>query len=234
MQKVCNELDRPTGSSATRPRPRRSSPRRRRPPGPARPRRRPASWPRKSLLEIGGAAGQAGRLPLDRPAQVRALHRRGRLGRRLGQVRPRLDVPGDPADPRQDHQRREGAHRPGAEEHRGPVADHRARHRHPRRVRPDQAALSQDRADGRRRRRRPAHPHAAADAAVPLHAAAGRGRPRLPGPAAAVQDQVGRQAATEYAYSDRERDGADPGRRRGRPQAAQGRRRSSATRASAR
>ena len=55
-----------------------------------------------------------------------------------------------------------------------------------------QAALPQDRADGRRRRRRPAHPHAAADAAVPLHAPAGRGRPRLPRPAAALQDQVGR------------------------------------------
>ena len=47
-----------------------------------------------------------------------------------------------------------------------------------------QAALPQDRADGRRRRRRPAHPHAAADAAVPLHAPAGGGRPRLPRPAA--------------------------------------------------
>ena len=75
-------------------------------------------------------------------------------------------------------------------QHRGAVADHRARHRHPRRVRPGQAALSQDRADGRRRRRRPAHPHPAADAAVPVHAPVDRGRPRLPGAAAAVQDQV--------------------------------------------
>ena len=66
--------------------------------------------------------------------------------------------------------------RPGAEEHRGPGADHRAGHRHPRRVRHRQAALPQDRADGRRRRRRPAHPDPAADAAVPVHAAAGRGR----------------------------------------------------------
>jgi DNA gyrase subunit B len=67
-------------------------------------------------------------------------------------------VPGDPADPRQDPQRREGPDRPGAEEQRGPGADHRARHRHPRRLRHRQAALPQDRADGRRRRRRPAHP----------------------------------------------------------------------------
>ena len=55
-----------------------------------------------------------------------------------------------------------------------------------------QAALPQDRADGRRRRRRPAHPHPAADPAVPLHAPAGRGRPRVPRAAPAVQDQVGR------------------------------------------
>ena len=56
---------------------------------------RPASW----------------RLPLHRPEQVRTLCGGGRLGGRLGQERPRLDVPGDPAA-RQDHQRREGAHRP--------------------------------------------------------------------------------------------------------------------------
>ena len=45
---------------------------------------------RKGLLESGGAARQARRLPVDRPGQVRALHRRGRLGRRLGQGRARL------------------------------------------------------------------------------------------------------------------------------------------------
>ena len=44
--------------------------------------------------------------------------------------------------------------------------------------------------DGRRRRRRPAHPDAAADAAVPVHASAGRARPRVPRRPAAVQDQV--------------------------------------------
>ena len=83
------------------------------------------------------AAGQAGRLPQQRPRPLRGLHRGGRLGGRLGQVRPRLDVPGDPADPRQDHQRREGADRPRPQEHRGPVDHHGAGHRHPRRVRPD-------------------------------------------------------------------------------------------------
>ena len=188
---------------------------------------------RKNLLSQQLAAGQARRLPLDRPAQLRGLHRRGRLGRWFGQVRPRLDVPGDPADPRQDHQRREGAHRPGPQEQRGPVDDHRLRHRHPRRVRPVEAALSQDHPDGGRRRRRPAHPHAAADAAVPLHASAGRGRPRLPGPAAAVQDQVGRQAGDEYVYTDREKEGRAPARPP-RPAARSRTTRSSGSRASAR
>ena len=97
--------------------------------------------------------------------------------------------------PRQDHQRREGPHRPGAEEHRSPGDHHRAGHRHPRRVRPRQAALPQDRADGRRRRRRPAHLDAAADAAVPVHAAAHRERARLPGAAAAVQAEVAAAAS---------------------------------------
>ena len=82
------------------------------------------------------AAGQAGRLPQQRPGALRGLHRGGRLRGRLGEVRPRLDVPGDPADPRQDHQRREGADRPRPQEHRGPVDHHGAGHRHPRRVRP--------------------------------------------------------------------------------------------------
>ncbi|GAA3158197.1 hypothetical protein GCM10020255_039940 [Rhodococcus baikonurensis] len=35
-------------------------------------------------------------MPLQRSGEVRDLHRGGRLRRRLGQVRPRLDVPGDP------------------------------------------------------------------------------------------------------------------------------------------
>ena len=70
---------------------------------------------------------------------------------------------------------------------------------HPRRVRHHQAALPPHHPDGRRRRGRPAHHHAAADAAVPVHEAADRGRPRLPGPAAALQDQVGRPRARRPA-----------------------------------
>ena len=69
---------------------------------------------RKGLLGGGGLPGQAERLPVDQPRGVRGLHRRGRLGRRLGAPGPRPADPGDPADPRQDPQRREGPHRQGA------------------------------------------------------------------------------------------------------------------------
>ncbi len=147
----------------------------------------PARWWR--------AARQARRLPVQQPRRVRAVRRRGQLGGRLGQGRPRPAYAGDPADPRQDPQRREGPHRPGAGQHRGAVDHLRPRHRHPRGLRPRQAALRQGHLDGRRRRRRPAHLHPAAHAAVPVHAAADRERPRLSGPAAAVQDQVDQLAA---------------------------------------
>ncbi len=66
-------------------------------------------------------------------------------------------------------------------------------HWYSRRVRHRQVAVSQDRVDGRRRRRRPAHLDAAADAAVPVHEAAGGKRPHLPGAAAAVQAEMAAQ-----------------------------------------
>ena len=131
---------------------------------------------RKGLLESVVAAREAGRLPVGRPGAVRDLRGRGRFGGRLGQAGPGLGVPGHPAAPRQDPERREGQDRPGAEEQRGPGDDHRAGHRHPRRLRHHQAPLLQDRPDGRRGRGRPAHHHAAAHPAVPVHEAADRGR----------------------------------------------------------
>ena len=53
-----------------------------------------------------GPARQARRLPGARSCAVRALPRRGRFRRRLGQAGPRPQVPGDPAAARQDPQRR--------------------------------------------------------------------------------------------------------------------------------
>ena len=189
------------------------------PQGPAR-RRRPAR--------------QAVGLPVDQPRRVRGLHRRGRLRRRLGPAGPRPADPGDPPDPRQDPERREGPHRQGARQHRG-AGDHlRARHRHPRGVQPRQAALPQGRADGRRRRRRPPHQHPAADAAVPLHAAADRARLRLHGPAAALPDPLEQAGRARVRLLRRRARRADARRPASRARSCPRRTRSSATRVSAR
>ena len=69
---------------------------------------------RKTALEIGGAARQAGRLLRARSRQVRDLPRRGRFRRRHRQEGPRPPLPGDPAPARQDIERRKGARGPGA------------------------------------------------------------------------------------------------------------------------
>ena len=81
-----------------------------------------------------GPARQARRLPGEGPGVLRALHRGGRLGRRLGQAGPRPPVPGDPAAARQDPERREGAPRQDARLRRDPHAHHGARRRHHRRT----------------------------------------------------------------------------------------------------
>ena len=122
------------------------------------------------------AAGQARRLLDQRSVSRRALHRRGRQRRRLGQDGPRPHLPGDPAAAREDHQLREEPHQQGSLEQRDPGDDHRDRHRPRRRVRPREAPLPpHDRHDGRRRRR-VAHPHADPDVPVPADAGADRGR----------------------------------------------------------
>ena len=66
--------------------------------------------------------------------QHRAVHRRGRLGRRLRQAGPQARVSGGAADPRQDPQRRARAHRQDAVVRAGDQHHRRARHRHPRRL----------------------------------------------------------------------------------------------------
>lgn len=72
---------------------------------------------RKSATDIGGLPGKLADCPLHRPAEVGTVRGRGRFGRWLGQKRPRFDVSDDPVVVRQDHQRREGPHRPSAEKH---------------------------------------------------------------------------------------------------------------------
>ena len=126
---------------------------------------------------------------IERPRVGRAVPRRGRLRRRLGEDGPRPQLPGDPAAARQDHQQREEPHQQGALEHRDPGDDHRDRHRHRRRVRRREAPLPPRDRDDRRRRRRLAHPHADPDVPLPPDAGARRARPRLHRRAAALQGQ---------------------------------------------
>ena len=113
-----------------------SSARPSRPPRPAPPRARRATS--RAQVRAGRHSALPGKLAdcsVKRPGAHRAVHRRGRLRRRLGQAGPRpRDAGGAPAA-RQDPQRREGADRQGAAEHRDPGADHGARHRRARRVR---------------------------------------------------------------------------------------------------
>ena len=141
---------------------------------------------RKSLLESAAMPGKLADCSSKDPRRVRAVHRRGRQRRRAGQARPQPGVPGDPADPREDPQRRAGPPRPHAQERGDPGAHHRDRLRHRRRVRRREAPLPQDRADDRRRRRRLAHPHAAAHVLLPAAPGARAGRQRVHRAAAAV------------------------------------------------
>ena len=123
---------------------------------------------RKGALDNSSAARQARRLPGARSGAERALHRRRRVGRRLGQAGTRSPVPGDPADQGQDPERREGALRQDAEQRRDQDDDRgaRLRHRH-RGLRRRQAALPPHHHHDRRGRGRVAHPHAAADVLLP-------------------------------------------------------------------
>ena len=199
-----------------------------------RPRRRPASRPRTPATP--SAASRRSTAPAcptsSRTAQPRTADEcelfivEGDSRRRLGHQGPRPAHPGDPADPRQDPQRRAGPHRQDAEEQRDPGADHRDRRRRRRGVRRREGPLPQGHHAGRRRRRRQPHPHAAAHVLLPPDDAAGRGRLRVHRPAAAVLDR-GRQG--EGLPEGRRRQGA-----RSSPSTRTTRRSSSGSRASAR
>ena len=136
-------------------------------------------------------ARQARRLPGARPRAMRALHRRGRQRRRLGQAGPRPPLPGDPAAEGQDPQRRARALRQDAELGRDRHADRRARHRHrPRGIRRREGALSPHHHHDRRRCRRQPHPHAAPDLLLPPDAGADREGLSLHRPAAALSGEA--------------------------------------------
>ena len=157
-------------------------------------RRRPRSRPqgaRADAAQIGARRQlprrQAQGLLGEGPGQVGAVPRRGRQRRRLRDAGPRSRQSGGAAAARQDPQRRARALR----SHAGLRADRQpgdgARHLdRQRRIQHRQAALPQDHHHDRRRRRRRPYPNAAADVLLPPDARAGRSRPRLYRPAAAL------------------------------------------------
>ena len=126
-----------SGSTTTRPSPRRSSRASSSPRAPARPVARALSRSsRKTAVSHRlNLPGKLADCSSTDPGRERAVHRRGRLRRRLGQAGPRPPHPGDPAAARQGAQRRAGLDRQGAGQQGAPGHRQRARLRHRRGLR---------------------------------------------------------------------------------------------------
>ena len=139
------------------------------------------------------AARQADRLHAGERRRYRDFPGRGRQRRRIGQAGAQPGHPGDPAVARENPERgqrlgRQAAAEPGAE---GPDRGAGLRRRRP--FRPREAALRPHHHHDRRRRGRRAYRVVADDVLLPGTAGTGAARARLPGAAAAVSADPGRE-----------------------------------------
>ena len=150
---------------------------------------------RKGAMDSDQPPRQARRLLRPRPRLHGDLPGGGRLGRRLGDHGPPVELPGDPAPARQDHQRREGPDRQGPLQHGDPGHHHRDGHRDRRGLRHREGPVPQAHHHDRRRRGRRAHQDADPDVPLPPHARAHRAGLRLHRVPAALQGQAGEPGA---------------------------------------
>ena len=178
-----------------------------------RPARSSASRPAAAALNLPGKLADCKSTDLRRDG---AVHRRGRLRRRLRQAGPQQQHAGRAAAARQDPQRRRPADREGAGQPGAGRPGHRHRHRRRRQVQHRRPALRQDHPAHGRRRRRPPHHDAAARLLLPPHAGADPQGARLHRPAAALPH---RRRQGDALGPRRRAQGGDPRRAAGQRQA---------------